>query len=109
MANRFDEILSAAVAPPERDPDRLFVAQVQQRIRIEERLDAERAAIFRRLGVELIALLAAAGGLALIASAPAVAEFVVESPAMGLAATIGGFALLLAAMQSGGGRWAQRG
>ena len=101
MTDRFDDLLSAALTPPHREPDRAFVARIQRQVLVEQRLAAEQAAIFARLATELIAVLAVAGGLMLIARAPAIAEIAGRSPGATLAALIGGFALLLAVMRSG--------
>ena len=47
MADEFERMLSEALAPEARDPDRLFVARVQAGIAIEQRFAAERRASHR--------------------------------------------------------------
>ncbi len=95
MTDDFDRFLEQALAPDERDADRLFVARVKARIALDQRLRAERRSIFRRLGVEMLALAAVALGLVSVGRAAPVAGFFAESPAGALAALLTAFALLV--------------
>jgi hypothetical protein len=111
MTDPFETFLSNALAPPARAPDRLFATRVEARIRLDERLRNERYGLLRRLGRELIAIIALAAGLVLLARAPAVTDFAAESPASLLAALISLFALVVVtvgargnAVRPGGGR-----
>ena len=87
----FDRFLEAALAPPERLPDRRFVAGVQARIALEDRLARERAALIGALAKQLAALLAVAGGLWVLGRAAPVASFGAQSPAVALLVLIGAF------------------
>ena len=93
MADEFDRFLVRSLALPERDPDRDFVRRVQLRIALERRLAAERSAVLRGLAVQVAALAALAGGMLLIARAPAVADFAADFPAVALAGLLAGFGL----------------
>jgi hypothetical protein len=109
MADEFNLFLREALAPPARGPDRQFVARVETRIALDERLQAERGGLLRQLGMEVLALAAIAAGLLWLGRAPAVAEFVEHSPAIALSALLAGFTLmiLVVAVQAGG-RTAER-
>ena len=91
----FDAFLARALAPTERDEDHGFVARVQQRIRIDETLRAARAAIFKRLAVEIAALAAVAAGLLWFAGSDGAAAIAAESPAPVLAGLIASFMSLV--------------
>ena len=95
MAEEFDRFLASALAPPERAPDRRFVARVQAQIALEERLNSERRALITRFVEQLAGLLAVAAGLWWISRAPLVSDWFAESPAVGLAILIAAFALLI--------------
>ena len=95
MADEFESYLAAALAPPERNPDRPFVARVQAHIALDARLAAERRSVVRRLGLELLGLAAVAAALLLLGRAAPVAELVAESPALALSALLSIFALLI--------------
>ncbi|HEX4762609.1 MAG TPA: hypothetical protein VFU87_07435 [Sphingomicrobium sp.] len=95
MTDDFDRFLREALAPERRDPDRRFVARVQARIALDRYLKAERRGLLRRLGAELLALLAVAAGLLWLGRAAPVAGFFAESPGVALAALLSGFALLV--------------
>lgn len=91
MADEFDRFLEAALAPPERVPDRRFVAGVQARIALDERLARERGALIGALLKQLAALLAVAAGLWVLGFAAPVDRFVAQSPAVALLVLIGAF------------------
>ena len=84
----FDEFLSNALAPPERDEDRAFVLRVQQRIRIDDALRASRAAAVERLLTGTAALVSVAGALLWFARSADAASIAAESPAPVLAGLI---------------------
>ena len=98
MADEFDSYLATALAAPDRNPDRPFIARVQARIALDARLAAERRAVVRRLGLELLGLAAVAAALLLLGRAAPVAELVAESPAVALVALLSIFALLIAVL-----------
>lgn len=95
MTDEFGRFLEAALAPPDRLPDRKFVARVQAGIALEERLAAQRSALIRDLLVQLIALGAVAVGLWWIGRAAPVASWFSQSPAAGLAILLALFSLLV--------------
>ena len=98
MADRFDRFFAEALAPPAGEPDSAFVRAVQTRIALEQRLARERSVHWRRLAVQILALVAVAGGLAWLGRAPMVAGLGVESPALVLAALVSGFGFLVAVL-----------
>ena len=95
MAEEFDRFMASALAPPERRPDRQFVARVQARIALEQRLYEERRTMIVRFAEQLAGLVAVAAALWWIGRAPFVAGWFAESPALGLAILIACFAGLI--------------
>ena len=95
MSDPFDDFLSKALAPPKRDPDRVFVARVQARVLLDEALRAQQRGALHRLGLQLLALLAVAAAFLLLSRSPEIAAFVAESPAIVLAAMIALFSLII--------------
>lgn len=104
MADEFEDLLKASLAPEERPEDRQFVMRVAAVIRLDEQLRAERAAILGSLGVKLVALAAVVGAVMSIGQAPAVADFMTSSPSLAVAILILGFGAVLALFSSGGER-----
>jgi hypothetical protein len=98
MADEFDLFLGSALAPPEREPDRQFVARVQARIVLEERLAAQERALLGSLLRELLAVAAVAGALWWISRSEAVAGRVAESPAAALAILLALFMFVVAVL-----------
>jgi hypothetical protein len=98
MADPFDEILASELAPPKREGDRAFGAQVQSTIAIEERLAAQRRSVLTQLVDQLIAIGAVGAALWWIGRAEPVATGFAQSPALGLAILLTGFGLLVALM-----------
>ena len=96
MADDFDRFLGQALAPPERQPDRRFVASVQARIALEQRLDRQRRRLLAGFFSQLAALVAVAAGIWVLARAQPVADWFAASPSIGLAALLAGFALVIA-------------
>ena len=99
--DEFDDFLATALAPPERDEDHMFVARVQQRIRIDDALRAARAATLQRLAVEIAALAAVAAALIWFAGSADASAIAAESPAPVLAGLIGLFMSLVWLMAAG--------
>lgn len=91
---QFDALLASALAPPERPGDRRFVARVQARIELEDRLDAQRRLLVGGLVKQILALLAIAAGAVWLGRAASVANFFAQSPATGLAVLLTIFAFL---------------
>ncbi len=85
---QFDRFLAEALSPSERLPDQPFVDRVRQQVRLDEALRERRARIFRRLGIELLSLVALGCGLAAIGSSSAVAQFALEVPHVALAGVL---------------------
>src|SRR5213075_2160498 len=102
MTDDFDRSLAAALAPPERLPDRKFVAQVQAFIALEDRLAAERRALAAGLATQLAGLLAVAAGIWVLSRVEPVAGLFAQSPAVGLAILLAlfGFVVLLMAAET---------
>ena len=105
MADDFDGFLAAALAPPVRDPDRVFLARVQAQVALEERFAAERRSVVRELMQQLIGLLAVAAGGWWLGKAPPVASWAAESPATMLAILLVTFMFVAATftMRTGAG------
>lgn len=98
MNDDFDRFLSSALAPAERDPDRQFVARVQHRIALDERLDGEWRALRLDLVQQIAAVMAIAASLLFIGRAAPVAELFARAPAVALAILLTSFALVIALM-----------
>jgi hypothetical protein len=103
----FDTFLADALAPQEREPDRLFVARVQAQVRIDTHLAKERGAIARRLGLQLLGVAAVAAGVVIVAESPAVGQFAAYSPEIFVLSLLAAFGFVVAmftsAPQSGRG------
>ena len=95
MADQFDQFLKSRLAAPDRPPDREFVLRVQAMIALEEQLAARRSSEFRELAKQLVALAAIAAPLWWIGRAVPVASLFSQSPAVGLAVLLAGFAGLV--------------
>ena len=91
MPDEFDDFLAQALAPPDRDPDRAFVSRVQARIRIEERLEAERRGLLSLVPLHLIGIASIAAGLSWLVRSPAIAQSVGQSPAVLLVILLAAF------------------
>jgi hypothetical protein len=94
MPDPFDRLLSEALAPSDRPPDRAFVIRVQARIALEERLEAQRRSLASGLAKQLLALGAVAAGFWLLGRSAPVASWFAESPAVGLAVLLTAFGFL---------------
>jgi protein-S-isoprenylcysteine O-methyltransferase Ste14 len=96
MADRFDRFLETALSPPERVPDRRFVAAVQARILLEDRLAAQRRALVASALKQLVALLAVTGSVWVVTRAKPVANLLAAEPAVALGGLLAVFALAVA-------------
>lgn len=96
MTDDFDRFLGQALALPERPADRRFVASVQARIALEQRLERQRHQLLAGLFSQLAALVAVAAGIWVLVRAQPVANWFAASPSMGLAVLVVGFALVIA-------------
>lgn len=95
MADDFDRFIAAGLAPAERAADRQFVARVQIRIALEERLAAQRRLLVADLVKQLFGLMSLALAAAWIAQAAPIAGWFADSPAAGLAVLLAAFASLV--------------
>lgn len=100
MADGFDQFLTDAVAPAERQPDRRFVRSVQARIALEAQLASERRAMVVDLLAQLAALAAIAGSIIWFSRNAAVADWLAQSPSLALAILFVAFAFVLAMVSS---------
>jgi hypothetical protein len=103
MSDPFDDFVGKALAPPERDPDRAFVARVHARVLLHEAIRAQRQGALQRLSLQLIALIAVVAAFVLLSQSPDVAAFVAESPAIVLTFLIALFSMLIALFASRAG------
>jgi hypothetical protein len=108
MADEFDRFLASALAPPERLPDRNFVAGVRARITLEERLAGERRALLSGLIKQLVALVAVTAAVGIVARASPVAAFFAKTPALGLATLLVGFGFVVALFSTSAGSAVRR-
>lgn len=102
MADEFERFLASAIAPPDRLPDRRFVARVQARILLDEQLARERRALMAALGRQIVALAAVAAGIWVIARAAPVADVFAQSPAVALAILLVAFSFVVAMFSRSG-------
>src|SRR5689334_23736557 len=96
MADPFDRFLEAALAPPERLPDRRFVAAVQTRILLEDRLAEQRRALVANALKQLLALVAVAASVWVVTRSAPVGNWLSEEPAVALGILLAVFALVVA-------------
>lgn len=95
MADELDRFLASSLSPVHCEPDRRFVAAVQARILLEERLARERRALLANLAKQLWALFALAAGAWVITRAAPIADWSGEAPAIALAVLLSAFTLFL--------------
>jgi hypothetical protein len=100
MSDTFDDSLARELAPADREPDRAFVARVQARIRVEQRLDAERAGLLSALSIQILGIAAIAGALWWLSRSPAIESFAGESPAILLLVLLAAFSFVIALFAS---------
>lgn len=85
----FEALLRQEIVPPERPPDRAFVARIDSAVAQEAWFREWRARILRELSGEVLGLASVVGALAFAARAPGVRE------AIGGAPELAGTAVLL--------------
>lgn len=96
MDDKFDRLLSAALAPEQRLPDRGFVNQVRVAVALEEQLAASRKLLLERLAEQVAGLAAVSLGLIVIARSAVVTDWLSSAPAVALATAIAAVGLLVA-------------
>lgn len=100
MADDFDWFLAAALSPAPRLPDRQFVAGVQVRILLEERLSQERRRAAASLLTQLLALLGVTAAAWRIGGAAPVANLFARTPWAGLLILLIAFGFVVAMFSS---------
>ncbi|NUT01588.1 MAG: hypothetical protein HOP96_11495 [Sphingomonas sp.] len=95
MTDAFDDFLAQALDPAGREPDRAFVARVQARIRLEERIALERRSLLSGLAVQVLGIGVIAAALWWLSRSPAIASFASESPAVLLVALLAAFSFVI--------------
>lgn len=95
MAEDFDRLLASALTPPERIPDRRFVAGVQARIALEEQLAQDRRSVWTAFWKQFLGVGAVAAGLGVVSRTAPVAGLAEEFPALALASLLAAFAFVL--------------
>ena len=96
MADAFDRFLGSALAPAERTPDRDFVAVVQARVLLDERLAGERRRVVASLVMQLLGLAAVTAAALWIGRAASVANLFARAPSIGALTLLAGFGLVVA-------------
>ena len=102
MADEFDRFLASSLAPPERLPDRRFVANLHARILLEDQLAGKRRAVLGELLKQLVALVAVTAAAWFIGRASPIADFFAQTPAFGLAILLAGFGFVVLLFSSSG-------
>ena len=100
MTDEFERFLRGSLAPPERLPDRSFVASMQARIALEERLDRQRRQLVAGLLSQLAGLAAIAAGLIVLSRSPGALELASDSPQIFLAGLLAAFGCVVALFSS---------
>jgi hypothetical protein len=96
MPDEFERFLASSLAPPERLPDRRFVAAVQAHVELEARFERQRRQLIGNLAAQMVALFAVSGGLFWFASAAPVDAWFAKFPAVGLGVLLVAFVPLTA-------------
>jgi hypothetical protein len=96
----FKVFLATALAPEDRDPDRLFVARMQAQVRLDARLTQARGAMARRLGLQLLGIAAVAVAVLIVAESPAAARLIAYSPEIFVLSLLAAFAFVVAMFTS---------
>ena len=106
MADEFDSFLAAALAPPEREADRHFVARVRARVALDAYLRAERKSALGMFGKQVLALVAIGTAIAWLARSAGVASLLTRGSGAGLILVLAAFAFvtLLLVPRGGTGR-----
>jgi uncharacterized membrane protein YczE len=96
MPDEFERFLASSLAPPERLPDRWFVAAVQARVELEERFARQRRQLIGSFAVQLVALFAVSCGLFWFASSAPVDGWFAKFPTVGIGLVLIAFVPLIA-------------
>lgn len=102
MADEFERFLGESLSPAARLPDRSFVASVQARIVLEERLDRQRQQLVAGFLSQLAALAAIAAGFVVLSRLPVALELASESPQIFLAGLLLAFGCVVALFSTSG-------
>ena len=106
MNDAFERHLQSALAPRAGLPDRRFIAAVQARIVMEDRLAAEHRALIANLIKQLAGLVAVAAALWWVGRSAPVAHWFAQSPPLGALMLLAAFGFVVAvftgASRSGG-------
>ena len=77
----FDAFLAQSLAPPDRIPDKQFLARVSQQMVLDKLRRRARAKMLERLGVELLSIVAVGAGLLAAGGGTRIAESAGNVPA----------------------------
>jgi hypothetical protein len=80
----FDRFLAQSLAPPDRVPDKQFMARVSQQILLAKLQRRARAKMFERLGVEVLSIVALGCGLLAVGGGTDIADAAGNIPPMAL-------------------------
>jgi hypothetical protein len=92
----FEVFLATALAPEDREPDRLFVARMQAQVRLDARLTQARGAMARRLGLQLLGIAAVAAAVLIVAESPAAGRLIAYSPEIFVLSLLAAFGFVVA-------------
>ena len=87
-SDEFDRFLAQSLAPPNRVPDKQFLARVSQQIVLDKLHRRARAKMFERLGVELLSIVAVGAGLIAVGAGTNIADSAGAVPAVALAGMV---------------------
>ena len=97
-----DAFLATALAPEDREPDRLFVARMQAQVRLDARLTQARRAMARRLGLQLLGIAAVAAAVLIVAESPAAGRLIAYSPEIFVLSLLAAFGFVVAMFSRSG-------
>lgn len=80
----FDAFLAQSLAPPARMPDNHFIRRVNRQIQLDELHRRSRSRMVRRLGIELLSVVAVGCGLLAIGAGTDIADSAGNTPAAAL-------------------------
>ncbi len=83
-ADEFDLFLAQSLAPPQRVPDRQFLARVSQQILLDKLRRRARAKMFERLCVEVLSIVAVGCGLLAVGAGTNIADSAGNIPPVAL-------------------------
>ena len=96
MADELDLFLTSALAPPQRLPDRRFVATVQARILLEERFAAQRRHLLASMASQLAGLVAVTAAALWISRGAPAANVFADAPWLGVLTLLIAFGFVVA-------------